>query len=130
MASEVELARNGVVAYNDGDLERVLELTDPEVTMVPVRSLLEGGEYRGHEGVRKFLSDMEEDWASREIEVDEIRELEDGVLILGTFAAVGRSGVEVSYPVAWHSIYRDGKLLRLTAYSDQQAAQRELGLAD
>jgi ketosteroid isomerase-like protein len=129
MPSEVELARDGVDAYNAGDLERVLELTDPEVTMVPVRSLLEGGEYRGHAGVREFLADMEEDWASRGIEIDDIRQLDDGVLILGTFVAVGRSGTEVSYPVAWHSVYRDGKLLRLTAYSDQQAAQRELGLA-
>jgi ketosteroid isomerase-like protein len=127
MPSEVELARVGVEAYNEGNLERVLELTDPEVTMVPVRSLLEGGEYRGHEGVRRFLADMEEDWESRGIEIEEIRQLDDGVLILGTFVAVGRSGNEVRYPVAWHSCYRDGKLLRLTAYSDQETAQRELG---
>jgi ketosteroid isomerase-like protein len=129
MASEVEIARLVVEAYNAGDIERVLELADPEVTMVPVRSLLEGSEYRGHEGVRRFLADTEEDWASREIEVEEILQLDNGVLVLGSFVAVGHSGTEVRYPLAWHSVYRNGKLLRMTAYSDQQAARRELGLA-
>lgn len=129
MASEVELARRGIDAYNAGDVEALLGLADPEVTMVPVRALLEGGEYRGHDGVRRFLADMEEDWASRGVEVDEICQLEHGVLVLGTFVAVGRSGNEVRYPLAWHSVYRDERLLRMTAYSDREAARRELGLA-
>ena len=126
-AGDVEIARRGIDAYNRGDLDALVELADPEVTMVPVRALLEGGEYRGHEGVRKFLSDMEEDWESRRIEVDEIREVGDGLLVLGTFAATGRSGNEVRYPLAWHSVYRDGKLLSLRAYSDRDAALRSHG---
>jgi ketosteroid isomerase-like protein len=127
VTSQAELARQGVEAYNRGDLEALVERADPEITMVPVRALLEGGEYRGHEGIRRFLADMEEDWERREIVVDEIRELDDGVLVLGTFKAVGRSGNEVSQPVAWHTRYRDGKLLRLVAYTDQETALRRLG---
>ena len=123
-AGDVEIARRGIDAYNRGDIDALVELADPEITIVPVRALLEGGEYRGHEGVRQFLSDMEEDWESRRIEVDEIREAGDGLLVLGTFAATGRSGNEVRYPLAWHSVYRDGKLLRLRAYSDRDAALR------
>jgi ketosteroid isomerase-like protein len=97
--------------------------------MVPVRSLLEGGEYRGHDGIRRFLADMDEDWERREIVVDEICEVADGVLVLGTFRAVGRSGNEVSQPVAWHTRYREGKLLSLVAYTSQESARRDLGLA-
>jgi ketosteroid isomerase-like protein len=40
---------------------------------------------------------------------------------------VGRSGNEVSQPVAWHTRYREGKLLRLVAYTDQETALRRLG---
>lgn len=127
MASQAEIARQGVEAYNRGDVEALIELSDPEITMVPVRALLEGGEYRGHEGVRRFLADMEEDWERREILVDEVRELDDGVLVLGTFTAVGRSGNEVSQPIAWHSRFREGKLLRMVAYTDQETALRRLG---
>jgi ketosteroid isomerase-like protein len=127
VASQAEIARQGVEAYNRGDVEALIELSDPEITMVPVRALLEGGEYRGHEGVRRFLADMEEDWERREILVDEVRDLDDGVLVLGTFTAVGRSGNEVSQPIAWHSRFREGKLLRMVAYTDQETALRRLG---
>ena len=129
MSSQAEIARQGVEAYNRGDVEALIALSDPGITMVPVRALLEGGEYRGHEGVRRFLADMDEDWERREILVDEVRELDDGVLVLGTFTATGRSGNEVSQPVAWHSRFREGKLLRMVAYTDPAAATRELGPA-
>ena len=125
-AVDAEIVRRGIDAFNRGDLEAMLELIDPEVTLVPVRALLEGGEYRGHDGVRRYFSDMEEDWESRRIEVDEIVDLDDGVLVLGTFALRGRSGTELSYPLAWHSRYRDGKLWRMQAYSDRDAALKAL----
>jgi ketosteroid isomerase-like protein len=129
VGSEAELARRGVEAYNRGDLEELIELADPELRLVPVRSLLEGGEYRGYEGIRQFLADMDEDWQRREIVIDQISETGDGVLVLGTFRAVGRSGNEVSQPVAWHTRYRDGKLLSLVAYTDQESALQSLGLS-
>jgi uncharacterized protein len=126
--ADLENVKRGIDAYNARDVEGMIAATDADVVLVPVRSLLEGGEYRGHEGVRKFLADMDEDWAERQVDVEEIRELDDSWLVLGTFRATGRSGNEVRYPVAWHSVMRDGKLARLTAYSDRDAALRELGL--
>jgi ketosteroid isomerase-like protein len=126
--ADLENVKRGIDAYNARDVEGMIAATDADVVLVPVRSLLEGGEYRGHEGVRKFLADMDEDWVERQVDVEEIRELDDSWLVLGTFRATGRSGNEVRYPVAWHSVMRDGKLARLTAYSDRDAALRELGL--
>jgi ketosteroid isomerase-like protein len=128
-AKDLEAVRRGIDAYNRGDVEGMLETTSEDVVMVPMRALLEGGEYHGHDGVRRFMADMDEDWVERGVEVDEIRELEDSWLVLGVFRAVGRSGTEVRFPVAWHSVMRGGKLVRMTAYSDQDAALRELGLS-
>ena len=128
-AEDQEAVRRGIEAYNRGDVEGMLETTAEDVVMVPVRSLLEGGEYRGHDGVRRFMADMDEDWVERAVEIDEIREVNDSWLVLGVFRAIGKSGTEVHYPVAWHSVMRDGKLVRMTAYSDQDTALRELGLA-
>jgi ketosteroid isomerase-like protein len=92
-----------------------------------MRSLLEGGEYVGHEGVRQFMADTEEDWEDRRIDIDEIRDLPDGVLVLGEYIATGRSGTEVRIPVAWHARFRDGLLIGLKAFSDRETALRELG---
>src|SRR4051794_25994090 len=104
-------------------------MTAPDVVLVPVRALLEGGDYKGHDGVRRFMSDMDEDWAEREIEVDEIRDLDDSILVLGHFRAKGRSGVELRQPLAWRSRLRDGMLVRMQAYSDVSVALNELGLS-
>ena len=129
--ADVESVKRGVEAYNRGDVEGVLEGADPEVIAVPVRSLLEGGEYSGHDGLRKFLADMEEDWESREVELTDVRDLGDRVLVLGNFHAVGKaSGSEVRQPVAWVCEMRNAKLLRLNAFSDQEAALAEVGLSE
>ncbi len=129
MSSEdAETVRRGIDAYNRGDVDGMIDLCDPAIEMVPVRARLAGGEYSGHDGVRAFMADMDEDWAERTIDVEEIRDLGDSVLVLGVFGATGRSGTEIRYPVAWHSRIRDGKLVRLTAYTDREAALRKLGL--
>lgn len=126
-AADSETARAGIEAYNRGDIEGLIAMAHPDIRMVPMRSLLEGGEYVGHEGVRQFMADTEEDWEDRRIDVDEIRDLPDGVLVLGEYIATGRSGTEVRIPVAWHARFRDGLLIGLKAFSDRETALRELG---
>jgi ketosteroid isomerase-like protein len=130
-SAEIETVRRGIDAYNRGDVDALLTLSDPDVCMVPVRALLDGSEYRGHDGVRRFMADMDEDWTEREIVPDEMRELGDSVVVLGVFRAVGRaSGTEISHPLAWVAQVRDGLLVRLRAFTDQEAALREAGAAE
>jgi ketosteroid isomerase-like protein len=126
-AADSETARAGIEAYNRGDIEGLIAMAHPDIRMVPMRSLLEGGEYVGHEGVRRFMADTEEDWEDRRIDINEIRDLPDGVLVLGEYIATGRSGTEVRIPVAWHARFRDGLLIGLKAFSDRETALRELG---
>jgi len=127
-SEDIEIVRRGIEAYNGSDLDALLELSHPDICMVPVRALLEGSEYRGHDGVRRFLADMDEDWAEREISATEMRDLDGRVLVLGTFRAVGRaSGTEVVQPVSWMAELRDGRLALLRAYTDQDAALRDAG---
>jgi ketosteroid isomerase-like protein len=126
-AADIETVRAGIEAFNRGDTEGLVAMAHPDLQLVPIRSLLEGGEYRGHEGIRRYMADMEGDWADRRIEIDEIRELPEGVLVLGELTATGRSGTEVHLPVAWHARFRDGLLIGLKAFSDRETALRELG---
>lgn len=128
-AEDVETIRTGIEAYNAKDVDGLLRTADDQVVLIPLRSLLEGGEYRGPDGLRRFMADMDEDWSERAIEVDEVRDLEDRVLVLGDFHGVGRaSGAEVRYPVAWLCEMRDGKLAHMRAFSDRETALRELGI--
>jgi ketosteroid isomerase-like protein len=124
----VELVMRGMAAYNDGDIDAILETLDPDVELIPMRSLLDGRSYRGHDGARQFLTDMAEEWEDIHIEPEEIRDLGDRVLVLGKFQARGRaSGVEVDAPAAWLSELRDGKTIVLRAYPNRKDALREIG---
>jgi uncharacterized protein len=127
----VEIIAAGVRAYNDGDLDALLAVLDPEAELVPVRSLLEGSSYRGHEGVRRLLAEMGEEWSQFEIHPDAYREAGDRVLLLAHFHMRGRAiGMEASTPAAWVFECREGMITRMRAYSDQDEALEAVGLRE
>jgi uncharacterized protein len=129
-AEDLATVRKGIEAYNAGDVEGVLATMDPDIRFVPVRSLLEGGEYRGHAGIRKYMADMDDDWSERGIDISELRDTENTVLVLGEFHGTGRaSNTEVRFPIAWLCRFRDGKMLGMRAFTDLDQALRELSLA-
>jgi uncharacterized protein len=127
----VEIIAAGVRAYNDGDLDGLLAVLDPDAELVPMQSLLEGGSYRGHEGVRRLFAEMGEEWSAFEIHPDAYREAGDRVLLLAHFQVLGRaSGMEASTPAAWVFECREGKIIRMRAYSDQEEAMQAVGLRE
>src|SRR5688572_4539800 len=100
-SANVEIIRRGLDAYNRGDVEAVLETADPDIEFVPLRSLVVGGSYRGHDGIRRFFEDLDEEWEDRLIGNEQFRERGDSVLLLGEFEAKGKaSGMQVNSPVA------------------------------
>jgi hypothetical protein len=132
MAEEdVEVLRRALEAFNEGKTARVLELMDPDVELVPVRAVFEGTSYRGHEGFKRFVADMVEDWENFHPSWDRFRDLGDGrVLVIGRVQARGRaSGMEFETPGAWVSRVRDGKIVHVRFYADEATALEELGLA-
>jgi ketosteroid isomerase-like protein len=127
--SNLEVVRAGLEAWKRRDFEAVAELLDPDVELVPIRAVLEGEAYRGHDGFQRFLEDMADDWEHFGTEGGSLRELSDGrVLVVARFHARGRaSGVEVDTPGAWVCDVRAGKILRLQFYADEEAALAATG---
>ena len=126
-SANVDIIRRGLDAYNRGDVEAVLETADPDIEFIPLRSLVVGGSYRGHEGIRRFFEDLDEEWETRVIGDADFREREDSVLLLGEFEAKGKaSGMQVHSPVAWLFDLRAGKVVRMRAYSSQEEALRAI----
>lgn len=126
----VEVVRRGLEAFNRRDVPALMETCDPDVEFFPLRALLEGISYHGEDGLRKFFEDMAEEWTELRVEAQEFREVGDSVLTLGLLHARGRaSGIEASWPMGWVSDMREGRLLRLRTYTDQQEALRAVGLA-
>ncbi|HZO58301.1 MAG TPA: nuclear transport factor 2 family protein [Solirubrobacterales bacterium] len=122
--ADVETIRAGLAALNRRDVEGMLATLQPDCELVPLRAVLEGIVYRGHEGLKQWIADMEEDWEDLRIEPDEVRGLDGGrVLVLARFHARGRSsGVKLDQPAAWICELLDGKVARIRFFADADAA--------
>ena len=130
MAHEnVELVKQGVEAFNRGDMNEMLAILDPEVEFVTA-GLFPGTAplYRGHDGWVTFWRDFRETWESLSIKADEFRETGDRVVLLMTFDARGRDGLEAHREFANVWTLRNGRVVRLQSYGEWSAALEAVGL--
>ena len=122
--SDVETIRSGLAALNRRDIDGMLATLRVDVELVPLRAVLDGTVYTGHDGLRHWLTDMTEDWEEFRIDVHDVRDLEDGrILVLARFQARGRtSGVRVDWPAAWICRMAQGKVAHVQFYADAETA--------
>jgi len=123
-ATDVETIREGLAALNRGDVDAMKAAVDPEVELVPLRAVLDGSTYHGHEGLRRWMDDMVEDWTEYELTLHEVRELRPGrLLVRATMRLRGRSsGVAVDSPAAWLCDMRAAKIARIRFFADSESA--------
>jgi ketosteroid isomerase-like protein len=93
-----------------------------------------GGEqtvFRGHDGVRKMIGDLNETFSEIHLDITEIRDLGDRLVAIGRYRARGTaSGAQTETPLALVTEIKNGKTISLSAYFDPEealeaAAQRE-----
>jgi ketosteroid isomerase-like protein len=135
MAQEnVEAFKRGLDAGNRGDVETLLEELDPDVEWHSALHALLGGEqtvFRGHDGVREMLRDLNEAFDKIHIEISEIRDLGDRLVAIGRTHTRGKaSGVETDTPLAFVTELKNGKTILLRAYLDPKQALEAVGLSE
>ena len=127
----VELARTVLDTLGARDAERLIELSDPEVEWHSFFALSERGVYRGHDGTRRYMSDLAEVFEVAEAEVDEALGIGDMALLIGRIHYRGKgSGVESASPTGWVLKFRECKVLSFRAFRDPALALEALGLEE
>jgi ketosteroid isomerase-like protein len=131
----VETCRQGLEAWERGDFESWLTTTDPTVEWhTAIERLVEGTEsfYRGHEGMRALWHFYRTELENFQIEVQELRDLEDDrVLLLGHLRWRGAaSGIEVESPLGMVLTYRGGKLVQSIDYLSHREVLEAVGLSE
>jgi ketosteroid isomerase-like protein len=128
----LEVVRQLALAVRRRDLSQLLRLTDPQVEWRSFLSALaEGGLYRGHEGLRQYLSDLDDAFETFSTDVDGL--LGVGALVVGVGHIQYRgkgSGVETEASVGWVFKLRDGKVLRVRAFREPEKALEAAGLSE
>jgi ketosteroid isomerase-like protein len=130
---KVELARRAVDAYNRRDVDIVFaELATADFEWLPALTrALDGGGYRGREGVERFALDTTENWEDLQTVEAEYRDLGDRVLLLGRLRGRGKgSGAPVDQPYVGIFDFRSDKICRYQVYLDQAEGLRAAGLSE
>lgn len=132
MSSEnVEVVRSMFEAFARRDLPAVLDTVHPEVELRPgLVGGLEGTVYRGQDGYRQFLEDVDSTWEDFQVRLDELRDLGDTVVVLGHTWGRGREGIPVDAPGGWVMGMRDGRIHRFRSFNTWDETLEAAGLRD
>ena len=126
----VEIARAGYEAWNRSDLDGMLGMLASDVEFVTA-GLFVGLDpvYSGHDGFKKFWRDFRGAWQSLDLAINELRDCDERVVILVTFAARGRDGLEVGRQMGSVWTFRDGLVTRIENYESWAEALEAAGLS-
>ncbi|HXB16269.1 MAG TPA: nuclear transport factor 2 family protein [Solirubrobacteraceae bacterium] len=126
----VETVEAGLRAFNERDVEKFAELVTGDFEWIPaVSSAVDTDVYVGRAGINRYFSESGDIWRQLSVLHDELRDLNDSVLMLGR--AVGRglgSGVEVETQLAFIAAFRGGRMSKVSTYLRHDEALKAVGL--
>jgi ketosteroid isomerase-like protein len=132
----VDVVRQAIEAHRSDDLEARIEALvafwDPSCEYTSVVAALEPHTYRGHDGIRRYVSDLADRWAEWRSEAEEVFEVgPDTVFATVRFRALGKdSGVPIDARLGAVFVLSEGKLLRGQTYPSREEALEAAGLSE
>jgi ketosteroid isomerase-like protein len=118
--------------YLEARIEAALALWDPSCEYARVTAAVDPQTYRGHDGIRRYLSDMADSWAEWRSEVEDVFEVGPDTVV-ATFRSrlTGKdSGVPVEARFGGVFVLSQGKILRGQVYPSRQEALEAVGLSE
>jgi ketosteroid isomerase-like protein len=123
-----QLIRDVWRRWNEGEREPDAMEIDPGIE---VHSALAKNVYSGRDGVMAWVGEIDEQFESWALGIDELRPLAPGSYIVhGSIHARGRtSGLDLDQPASWLVDVRDGRLLRIRNFIGAMAREAAEGAA-
>jgi ketosteroid isomerase-like protein len=123
----VEIVRRSFEAFNARAIDELISFSHPDSEWLPFRAQLEGIVYRGYEGVRQFVRDIDEEWQSYRIDPLEFHDRGDRVAVIGRVGALDRGGhLDIDAVAGFVVELRSGQITRVTSHSDPARALEAL----
>jgi ketosteroid isomerase-like protein len=126
-----ELVRRFLEHVERGDVEAAAALVAPDGELKSLFGQVEGGLYRGPDGVREWFRDVIEAFDDFEVGLRDFEDVGDAVIASGRARGRARaSGIELEWEWALLARGAQGRLTRLAIYGDRGALARGEGLGD
>ena len=129
----LDAIRQSSQAFNDGDIERALDLWDPQAVYYeqPGTPLDTGEVLRGRDEIRASVMAYLEEFADFHSEIDELVDAGDKVVCVQRWTGTGRgSGLSVSLPEVLLLTFDKGKVIEGRVYPDRAGALEAAGLSE
>ena len=126
----VRLVERAIAAINARDIEGYLACCTENVKLeTPMAAV--GGVYEGIDGIRRFLTDIEDIAPDFRIELDGVEEVDSKrVLAFLRNSSTGRaSGIRMAWPQTNVYDLIDGKISHIRIFLDRDEALKAVGLA-
>jgi ketosteroid isomerase-like protein len=128
--SALDAARRIYAEFDRGGAEATAGLLHPKFELHMETLFLDGKVYKGPNGFAQWRETMQELFEEDSFQPQGIRFGQGGFVVLGRLRVKNKkTGVEVDEPLAHHHEQREGKLARLTMYSDIDRALEAAGIA-
>ena len=131
MSEELEeLGRRALAALEKDDPAALLELCDPEIEFRPLIAGVEGGLYRGHDGIRRWFDELSTSFDERRPRIVSIETTGPDELIgeIDLHLRGRGSGVEIDQHVWGAGRFRDGLILWWGFFETREEAASHLTL--
>jgi ketosteroid isomerase-like protein len=127
----VDSVRSSIEGWNRGDIDAWLGSPHPDIEF-QTSGVYPGVDptYRGIAGLRRFWTTFREPWESIHVRIDQIREVGEDVVLLGTFAGHARDEMSVQREVAWIWRFVDDVCVRVNSYGSWKEALEAAGLTE
>ena len=127
----MEIVRRAYEAYERDGLEGLLSRLHPEIEWTTTGGFLEAATYRGHDGVRRYLGAMIDEFDDLRNEPEEYIEAGKQVVVTSRASGHGKlSGAPVQLTMAAICSFRDGKILRIHNYATRAEALEAAGVSE
>lgn len=113
-------------AFERRDMQTIMQIISPQVTVYQTEVLPWGGNYEGYEGLTRFFGKLLEHLDSR-VEAEEYIEAGEKVVAIGrTLGRVKANGKEFSVRIAHLWTLKEQRVVRFEAYIDTRAMLKAL----
>jgi ketosteroid isomerase-like protein len=123
--TDVKVVEAVFAAFAERNVERALELSDPEVELTALTNDFAGRTepYRGHAGIREYFRDVARVWDDLRLTPRDYREVGDQILVTGRVTARSSARI-VDGSTGWIWRVRDGRVFYGRVYASAAEAER------
>jgi ketosteroid isomerase-like protein len=128
----VEIVRRAYRAFNDREFDVLPELCTEDVVWRMVGGFADvmGTEFKGHEGVRRWLTDWIENLGVKS-EIEAVFDIDDQVAVIARSVATGgTSGAPGTLRSGQVFFFRDGKISAVDNYYEVTETLKAVGLSE